>query len=86
MSGSFDIDCGFDYVDERHVPTLKISLAPCHADDSAAWEARDLLAKRIKAMLAEPVACRECMGTGGIERMETCKYCKGTGKTKEMNA
>lgn len=24
--------------------------------------------------------CRECMGTGGIERLETCSVCKGTGK------
>lgn len=24
--------------------------------------------------------CRECMGTGGIERLETCSYCKGTGE------
>lgn len=26
-------------------------------------------------------SCDECMGTGGIGRLETCSYCKGTGKT-----
>lgn len=30
--------------------------------------------------LNAPIACRECMGTGGIGRLETCKYCNGTGK------
>lgn len=27
-----------------------------------------------------PVQCRECSGTGGIERMEVCVHCEGTGK------
>ena len=27
--------------------------------------------------------CRECMGTGGIERLETCSVCKGTGKISD---
>lgn len=44
---------------------------------------RNLARAELRALLAAPpapVACRECMGTGGIGPMETCKHCKGTGK------
>lgn len=34
----------------------------------------------LNQVLNAPTACRECMGTGGIGRLETCEYCKGTGK------
>lgn len=33
-----------------------------------------------------PVRCRDCMGTGGIGRMETCDTCKGSGKVTEDDA
>lgn len=33
----------------------------------------------LNRVLNTPTACQECMGTGGIGRIETCKYCKGTG-------
>ncbi len=33
----------------------------------------------LNRLLNAPVKCGECMGTGGIERLETCKHCKGTG-------
>lgn len=33
-----------------------------------------------------PIKCRDCMGTGGIERLETCDTCKGTGKGFEHDA
>lgn len=35
-----------------------------------------------RAQLSALTSCRECMGTGGIGRLETCSFCKGTGKVK----
>lgn len=29
-------------------------------------------------------SCRECMGTGGIGRLETCSVCKGSGKSLDL--
>lgn len=31
--------------------------------------------------MSNSASCRECMGTGGIGRLETCSECKGTGKS-----
>ena len=36
----------------------------------------------LNQVLNAPTACRECMGTGGIGRLETCAHCKGTGKVE----
>jgi hypothetical protein len=30
--------------------------------------------------MSSKIDCGECMGTGGIGQLETCKHCKGTGK------
>jgi hypothetical protein len=35
---------------------------------------------------AATIACGECMGTGGIGRLETCKHCKGSGKIAATRA
>lgn len=32
-----------------------------------------------------PIKCSDCMGTGGIERLETCGTCKGTGVAHEIS-
>lgn len=37
----------------------------------------------LNQVLNAPVSCRDCMGTGGIGRLETCSYCKGTGKVSQ---
>lgn len=34
----------------------------------------------LNQVLNAPTACRECIGTGGIGRLETCEHCNGTGK------
>lgn len=34
----------------------------------------------LRTMLDATEPCRECMGTGGFERMENCRRCNGTGK------
>lgn len=47
------IDLGFDVVDGRHVPTIKVSLAPCHPDDNEAWKARDVLGEWIRTIPAD---------------------------------
>lgn len=57
MSGK--IELSFDYIDGKHVPTIKILLDPCGPDDSQAWDARDLLGKRMKELLAAPVVERQ---------------------------
>lgn len=46
------IDCGFDCVDGKYVPTIKIFLDPCLADDNNAWERRDSLARKIKVLMS----------------------------------
>lgn len=30
--------------------------------------------------MSKTIDCRECMGTGGIEQMSTCRVCNGSGK------
>lgn len=35
----------------------------------------------LNIVLNAPTACHECMGTGGIDRLDTCEHCNGTGKT-----
>lgn len=57
MSGK--IELSFDYIDGKHVPTIKILLDPCGPDDSQAWDARDLLGKRMKELLAVQVVERQ---------------------------
>lgn len=47
------IERGFDYVDGKHVPTIKVFLDPCLADDMKAWDKRDELAKVIEKTLVE---------------------------------
>lgn len=46
-----NVECGFDYIDGKHVPTIKVFLDPCGPDDNVAWEQRDALAKRVKEIL-----------------------------------
>ena len=64
------LERGFDYVDGKHIPTLKISLNPCDPDDNSAWKARDLLGEKIKTLLVPPVVdlqndkCTSCDGSG----------------------
>jgi hypothetical protein len=53
------IEKGFDYVEGIHVPTIKISFAPCRADDNDAWNARDAVSEKIRAMLDDPVVERQ---------------------------
>lgn len=53
------LERGFDYVDGKHIPTIKISLSPCHPDDNSAWVARNMLAERIRALLTAPVVERQ---------------------------
>jgi hypothetical protein len=43
-----NIECGFDCIDGKHVPTVKIMLDACGPDDNEAWEERDLLAKKVR--------------------------------------
>lgn len=47
------LEVGFDVIEGRHVPTVKVSMIPCGADDMAAWDARDELGRRIGLLLAE---------------------------------
>ena len=47
------IERSFDYIDGKHVPTIKIFLEPCLADDMEAWDKRDALADVIKNVLGE---------------------------------
>lgn len=46
------IEKGFDVVEGRHVPTIKIMLSACHADDSKTWDRRDAIGSMIADMLA----------------------------------
>ena len=45
------IERSFDYIDGKHVPTIKIFLEPCLADDMKAWDRRDELADIIEKTL-----------------------------------
>lgn len=45
------IEKSFDVVDGQYIPTIKISLDPCLADDSDAWELRDALAQYVTQTL-----------------------------------
>lgn len=47
------IERSFDYIDGKHVPTIKIFLEPCLVDDMEAWDQRDELAKIVEKMLCE---------------------------------
>lgn len=53
------VERSFEYIEGKHVPTLKILLEPCTADDSNAWDARDALADRIELLLAAPAVERQ---------------------------
>jgi|GEM_PF-4320701 len=55
------------------------SVARMLADNPDYAHAVGLLAQSAPAT-DEQVSCRECMGTGGIGRLETCSHCKGKGK------
>jgi hypothetical protein len=67
---SSKIERGFDYVEGKHVPTVKVRLDPCGPDDSAAWEARDLLAGKIEQIFAAPVVERQPVAWMYLERSE----------------
>lgn len=50
------VELGFDVKDRRHIPTIKINLAPCGPDDMHAWDNRDRLGAQVRRMLdAAPV-------------------------------
>lgn len=44
------LELGFDFLDGKHHPTVKITLEPCHADDNKAWNFRDKLGKDLYAI------------------------------------
>jgi hypothetical protein len=43
---------GFSFIAGKHIPTITVSLSPCHVDDNGAWNRRDAIANRIRALLA----------------------------------
>lgn len=55
----FKIELGFDCLDrpfafidnKRHIPTIKITLPACLADDSEAWDRRDQLGEAIRNLV-----------------------------------
>lgn len=52
------------------------------ACEQSAWWAWQTATASAPITVEQPRSkmCRECSGTGGIERMSTCSVCNGTGK------
>lgn len=46
------IEKGFDVIDGKHLPTVKVILPACHPDDNSAWDQRDAIGLMVKTMLA----------------------------------
>jgi len=78
---SSKIERDFVCLDGKYIPLVKVFLEPCEADDSAAWEERNLLADRIEQMVAAPAAdhCEDALGKVGpvVERHPNqCDGCR----------